>query len=202
MELQAARAKVAALQRKIQLKEVELQESEQFNIAQALAAKEKIDPLLARIEELAIEEAEVKKKEAAAQEELSKAEEDEAAIKASGREEEADVRAQIADAHARLKAVEAKNLALAKAFEDEVLSLLSRIAIFEKRKAELGRNIEEMEAPKNQTAPSPAPAMAAPLLSTSTSTSTSAPAASSSGIYPESAAVTGYAETATFMATL
>jgi len=139
--LEEMKRKVAQLESLIREKDAELEESERNNIAMALQAKEKLAPYQDRIDSAEHALAALQLEEDSARKLLKEALADQALIKSSGEEEEGDLLSQIAEAQARCTVTHQRNAESARAYEEEALSLLGRIAFYSKKSAELQRKL-------------------------------------------------------------
>jgi len=119
-------ARAQELQQQIRAIDEQLTEQERVNVSKAMRAAS--HELLVREAKQEVSETLVK---------LRQAEETGRLILQSGAEHEAELQSQIDDATARASAAEQTNIALASAYEDEVFSLISRIAVLEKHKSRL-----------------------------------------------------------------
>ena len=129
-ETAALVAEAQALLQQIRTIDEQLTEQERINVDKAQRASE-----LCGAHESMVNEA--KRDEAEALAKLREAEENGRLILQSGAEHEAELQNQIDEATARAVAEEQTNRALASAYEDEVYSLISRIAVLEKHKSRL-----------------------------------------------------------------
>lgn len=129
-QIAALVARAQELQQQIRAIDEQLTEQERVNVSKAMRAAE-----VSASYELLVREAKQEASEALAK--LRQAEETGRLILQSGAEHEADLQSQIDDATARASAAEQTNVALASAYEDEVFSLISRIAVLEKHKSRL-----------------------------------------------------------------
>ena len=137
--------KVAELESLIRKKDAELEESERNNIAMALQAKEKLAPYQDRIDSAEHALAVLQLEEDSARKLLKDALADQTLINSSGQEEESDLLSQISEAQARCTLVHQRNAESARAYEEEALSLLGRIAFFSKKTAELQRKLASLD---------------------------------------------------------
>lgn len=135
--LEELRGKLNILRSNIREKEVNLEAQEQKNIHTALISQSLLEPYEERMKELGEIWVLMEKKEGLARAELFEAEEEGRLINESGAEHENEMKVMISDSLSRAQAAEQANFAIAAQFEDEAFSIISRIAVFEKRKAEL-----------------------------------------------------------------
>ena len=133
---------VRSLQTKVATLGARVDQQERQNIESALAARAVLAPLEQRLTEARERLDVVLKDEALVRAEVDEAEQENQLVYRSGLEHEAEMKSEMSEARSRAASAEQATQHLAMQYEEEVLSLLSRVAIFEKRRAELQRKLQ------------------------------------------------------------
>ena len=142
------RQRVGQLREEITAKEAQLSERERVNIETALHAQAVVTPLEQRLAGVSGRCRAAEEDERAALAELTEAEEESRLIRQSGHDHEADLQSQVNEASAKAARAEQASADLAAQVEQEVLSLLTQEAVFERRRAELSRKLDALTLEK------------------------------------------------------